>query len=100
VVGVGVDGPPGVDVVAGPDLRPLHPVRQKTHPKSQPAAAAASSQLVGAQHSPSQPHPRRLYSSTTITSSIAAITGRGKGGGWSHIERLWGERPSVIPSYI
>jgi len=31
VVGVGVAGAPGVDVVAGLDLRPLHPVRQQTH---------------------------------------------------------------------
>jgi hypothetical protein len=31
VVGVGVAGAPGVDVVAGPHLRPLHPVRQQPH---------------------------------------------------------------------
>jgi hypothetical protein len=33
VVGVGVDGPPGVDVIAGPDLRPLHPIRKQPHPR-------------------------------------------------------------------
>jgi hypothetical protein len=50
VVGVGVAGAPGVDVVAGLDLRPLHPVRQQPHLVSagvpsrvpNPAAAAAS----------------------------------------------------------
>jgi hypothetical protein len=31
VVGVGVAGAPGVDVVAGLDLRPLHPLRQQPH---------------------------------------------------------------------
>lgn len=31
VVGVGVDGPPGVDVVAGLDLRLLHSLRQQPH---------------------------------------------------------------------
>jgi hypothetical protein len=31
VVGVGVAGAPGVDVVAGLHLRPLHPLRQQPH---------------------------------------------------------------------
>jgi hypothetical protein len=79
VVGVGVDGPPGVDVVAGPDLRPLHPVRQKTHPKSQPAAAASSSQLVGAAQpvATAPPPPLQLHYNYVIHCSHH---GEGEGG--------------------
>lgn len=75
MVGVGVNGPPGVDVVAGPDLRPLHAVRQQPHPNPPPPPPPPS---VSALHPPvpSHSHPRRLYSSATITpSSIAASTG-------------------------
>jgi hypothetical protein len=78
VVGVGVDGPPGVDVVAGPDLRPLHPVRQKTHPKSHPAAAASSSQLVGAAQSvaTAPPPPLQLHYNYPIHCSHHGEGGR------------------------
>ena len=70
MVGVGVDGPPGVDVVAGPDLRPLHSVRQQPHPNPPPPPPPRVSAR-------SYSHPRRLYSSTTITPSIAASKGMG-----------------------
>jgi hypothetical protein len=46
-VGVGVDGPPGVDVVAGPDVRPLHPVRQQPHPRRRlPGLRSASTRAA------------------------------------------------------
>jgi hypothetical protein len=43
VVGVGVGGAPCVDVVAGLQLRPLHPVRQQPHPCERRNSAGAAS---------------------------------------------------------
>jgi hypothetical protein len=67
VVGVGVDGPPCVDVVAGPDLRPLHPVGQQPHPRPRLLVPTCR---------------RRLYcSSPTMGTESESRTAGGLGGG-------------------
>ena len=83
VVGVGVNGPPGVDVVAGPDLRPLH-TRFDSRRRGEPRGRGE----FGRQRSPStelacdgSPRARRVRAARGGASRTTADGGREGGAG-------------------
>jgi hypothetical protein len=91
-VGVGVDGPPRVDVVAGPDLRPLHPVGQQPHPRrlllptcrwrlycSYPSMGAMESESRTAGGAGWWADQRRVVERALSIRRSAASEGRGRG---------------------